>query len=357
MTALLSPAEALDLIGDGIDDTAVGASGGVPYLAIDLDRPTDPGVLDRLTRVLAQTPVVIIGVSRTPSGAAASLERFDVLLCEQTDASAPWVPCREGTGPALDRLVAAIARSPRAAVVLVQLLRVGSTMSEADAVVVESFAYSLLQGGPDHRRWLDSRRGRGPRAHPETAAVATSRAGSTLRVLLDRPDVRNAYGTRMRDELVEALALARTDATITVVEVRGAGPAFCSGGDLDEFGTTPDPITAHFIRTTRNAGIAISRVADRVVVHVHGTCVGAGVELPAFAARVVAHPHTTFRLPEVSMGLVPGAGGTSSIPRRIGRHRTAWLALDGEPIDATTALSWGLVDLVDADMSAGTVPR
>jgi enoyl-CoA hydratase/carnithine racemase len=77
---------------------------------------------------------------------------------------------------------------------------------------------------------------------------------------------------------------------------------------------------------------------------VHGACIGAGVELPAFAGRVVARPDATFRLPEVSMGLVPGAGGTVSIPRRIGRERFAPWALAGETIDATTALSWGLVD-------------
>ncbi|MDQ6696224.1 MAG: enoyl-CoA hydratase/isomerase family protein, partial [Actinomycetota bacterium] len=56
---------------------------------------------------------------------------------------------------------------------------------------------------------------------------------------------------------------------------------------------------------------------------------------------------TTFRLPELAMGLVPGAGGTVSLPRRIGRHRTAWLALTGASIDAPTALDWGLVDTIE----------
>jgi len=77
---------------------------------------------------------------------------------------------------------------------------------------------------------------------------------------------------------------------------------------------------------------------------VHGACVGAGVELPAFAARVLARANVLFQLPEVSMGLVPGAGGTASIARRIGRQRTAWMALSGARIDAETAIDWGLVD-------------
>ncbi len=77
---------------------------------------------------------------------------------------------------------------------------------------------------------------------------------------------------------------------------------------------------------------------------VHGACIGAGIELPAFARRVVAREDTWFQLPELAMGLVPGAGGTVSIPRRIGRQRTAWLALTSQRIDAETAWRWGLVD-------------
>ena len=83
---------------------------------------------------------------------------------------------------------------------------------------------------------------------------------------------------------------------------------------------------------------------DRLTVRVHGSCIGAGVELPAFARRVVAAEGTTFRLPEVGMGLIPGAGGTVSLPRRIGRERTLLLALSGIDLPVGDALRWGLVD-------------
>jgi enoyl-CoA hydratase/carnithine racemase len=101
------------------------------------------------------------------------------------------------------------------------------------------------------------------------------------------------------------------------------------------------------VRSTRNPGRLLARIARRTQARVHGACIGAGAELPAFAARVVSRPDAFFQLPELSMGLVPGAGGTASLPRRIGRHRTAWLALTGERVDAGTALRWGLVDEVD----------
>ncbi|HET7523126.1 MAG TPA: enoyl-CoA hydratase/isomerase family protein, partial [Acidimicrobiales bacterium] len=164
---------------------------------------------------------------------------------------------------------------------------------------------------------------------------------------LDRPARRNAYSARMRDELVAALQLASSDPTITTVELRGEGPSFCSGGDLAEFGTVADPATAHQIRTTRSAGYLAHLVAHRLKPRVHGPCVGAGVELPAFATRVCAAAGATFRLPEVGMGLIPGAGGTVSLPRRIGRHRTAWLAITGCELDTDTAFRWGLVDQID----------
>jgi enoyl-CoA hydratase/carnithine racemase len=149
----------------------------------------------------------------------------------------------------------------------------------------------------------------------------------------------------MRDALVDALVVAIADPSLQV-EISGAGRSFCAGGDLAEFGVVSDPATAHVIRSSANAAPYLLALADRVRVQVHGACVGAGIELAAFARHVQATPDAFFQLPEVSMGLVPGAGGTVSIPRRIGRQRTAWMALTGERVDATTALSWGLIDLI-----------
>jgi enoyl-CoA hydratase/carnithine racemase len=176
--------------------------------------------------------------------------------------------------------------------------------------------------------------------------VLVERTDDELRITLNRPERRNAYGRELRDALVAALELAEWDDSIRRVHLDGAGPSFCSGGDLDEFGTTPDPVTAHLVRTRGGAALPLHRLTDRVEVRLHGACVGAGIELPAYASRVVAASDTRMRLPEVAMGLVPGAGGTVSIPRRIGRWRTFYLSLSGEYLDAATALAWGLVDEV-----------
>jgi enoyl-CoA hydratase/carnithine racemase len=91
----------------------------------------------------------------------------------------------------------------------------------------------------------------------------------------------------------------------------------------------------------------VHAIRDRVTVRLHGACVGAGIEIPAFAGRVIASPGTYFQLPELAMGLIPGAGGTVSITRRAGRHRLLWMALTGTKVAADTALGWGLVDAVE----------
>lgn len=349
MTDRLAPDDVLAAI--GLDDTVLGALAGRPVVVLDLDAPSSPDAIPRLSVALAGAPCVVVGVTSASPVAEATEEGvaglLDVALCASVDAPAPWVACGGELDTVLAALVTSVDSSPAASVALAQLLRLAEHSSTVDAVVAESFVYSLLQSTAHHEAWLSARSDRQRRPRPDRPTVALERSGDVLTVVLDRPEVRNAFGARMRDELVEAFRLVAVDPTIGAVEVRGAGPAFSSGGDLDEFGTAPAPFDAHLVRTTRNAGIALATIAERVTVYVHGTCVGAGVELPAFARRVVADPDTTFLLPEVAMGLVPGAGGTSSIPRRIGRHRSAYLALSAVPINAARALDWGLVDVVE----------
>jgi enoyl-CoA hydratase/carnithine racemase len=223
------------------------------------------------------------------------------------------------------------------------LLRSGGGRSTAEGLVAESATYGLLQSGPEFDRWRSGRAR--PRRPPDPSPrVLVERRGDHLLVTLDRPDVHNALDAAMRDQLDAALRIAVMDPSIDSVHLHGAGPSFCSGGDLDEFGTRSDPPAAHLIRLLRNPGRTIAEVADRTVAHLHGDVAGSGIELAAFAHRVVATRSTRISLPEVRLGLIPGAGGTVSIPRRIGRHRTLLLALAVDRIDAATALEWGLVD-------------
>jgi enoyl-CoA hydratase/carnithine racemase len=162
----------------------------------------------------------------------------------------------------------------------------------------------------------------------------------------------------MREALLDAMVLAESDDTIESVELRGAGQAFCAGGDLEEFGIAKDLVAAYMVRTARAPWRVIDRITSKVTAYAHGACVGAGTEIAAYAGRVVATPDAYFALPEVQMGLVPGAGGSVSVPRRIGRWRAAWLMLTGDRLPAPTALRWGLADDISAiaETAAGNLP-
>ena len=145
----------------------------------------------------------------------------------------------------------------------------------------------------------------------------------------------------MRDELVDALQFTLDDVSVSRVLLEGEGPAFSAGGDLDEFGTATDLAQAHVIRTSRSPALLVHCQRAKVRAHLQGACVGAGIEIPAAGGHVEATGDAWFRLPEIGMGLIPGAGGTVSIPRRIGRHRTLWWALQDLRLDARDGVGVG----------------
>ncbi len=281
---------------------------------------------------LGSLPIVVVAiVDDTGAGAVPVAGHADVIV-HRDDLS-------------LDLLVERITATPIAAAALAVLLRVNEHLPVDEALAAESAVYSTLQAGPEFTAWRASTPQR-PRTAGGPDAVRVERDGSTMSITLDRPARHNAYDATMRDGFVAALQAA-FDPDVSRIVIRGAGPSYCSGGDLDEFGTRPDPATAHLVRLTRSAARLIHHLAEKVEVELHGWCIGAGIELPAFAAHVRAAPSTSIVLPEVRFGLVPGAGGTVSLPRRIGRQRTAWLGLTGATLDASTALAWGLVDACD----------
>jgi enoyl-CoA hydratase/carnithine racemase len=333
---VLTLAEALDRLQTPLGLEDFSPLTGSPLLLVDLASPVaaeraTAGAFEAARATLSSLPCpsVALHPERAHPAADELIDQFDLVL---------------GPDLELEPILASVERSPLAALALVQLLRHAAKLDVEGALVAESLVYSTLQSGPEFARWLSERSPPKAGPPPSGPAVLVERSGAHLALTLNRPAKRNAFSARMRDELAEALELVLGDPSIAEVVLRGAGPAFCSGGDLDEFGTLPDPATAHAIRSTRNAGRLLAACAGRVRAEVHGACIGAGIELCAFSGRVVAARDAFFQLPELSMGLVPGAGGTASLPRRIGRQRTAWLALSGARLDAGTALRWGLVD-------------
>jgi len=324
------------------DEPLLGDLGQVrrPLLVLDVDTLAAPSVQrrDRLMIGVATRPI------DEPRRELAGT--LDVTLVPTETVVGPQFVGSADPHADAEMLRVAAEANPQAALTLAAVLRAG-LLDVPVALDLESFAYSTLLGGAEFARWLKSRGPRQPPPRSSHPPVLVDRAASGLRITLNRPERRNAYGREVRDALVDALRLAVLDDTIGQVVLDGAGPSFSSGGDLDEFGTTPDLVTAHFVRTRAGPCRLLHELSGRLEAHLHGSCVGAGIELPAFAHRVIARPGTTFRLPEVAMGLIPGAGGTVSIPRRIGPWRTLYLALSGRTLDAATALRWQLIDAIE----------
>jgi hypothetical protein len=294
---------------------------------------------------LAAAAPLTIGIDEKgvlPSGYAT---RFDVLLTTAKNAPREWVTVQD-PDRALEEIRQGIACAPHAAQILAQLLRLNENLSFEDSIVAESFAYSMLLGGAEFKTWRAANTSP-PRERNDLPRMKLERENDTLVITLARPERRNAVDARLRDELVEALQLPAMDESIRKIELRGEGPSFSSGGDLAEFGTARDLGLAHHIRTAHSPTRDIHQLRPRVTAFMHGACIGSGIEIPLAATHVVAAPDTSFRLPEVMMGLIPGAGGTVSISRRAGRHRTCFLATTNKELDAETALQWGLVDRID----------
>jgi len=298
-----------------------------------------------ITAAVPSGPVIAVGVD--PDDPESWLERATFTLTEN-ESSDPRLVTVDSVDKTLEEIETRCARSPLAATICDDVLRATAACAELwPGLALESLAYSTLQAGPEFRRWLDER---GPKLVPEetTEAVLCSRSGDTLEISFNRPRRHNAFDNRTRAGLLDALTVARLDPSVRAVHLRGAGPSFCSGGDLAEFGTFVDPAASHVARTRHSPAQAIDELTRRLGrecrAFVHGRVLGSGLEMASFFGTVRAHPDTVFGLPELELGLIPGAGGTVSVTRRIGRWRTAYLVLTGRTITATTALEWGLID-------------
>lgn len=187
------------------------------------------------------------------------------------------------------------------------------------------------------------------------AFVEADREGDVLWLTLNRPDRLNAVHLEMRDELWAMFELIQLDPTIRAVVIRGAGErAFSAGADILEFGTAPSYLAARDARLQRDLWGRMSMLPVPLVAAIHGFAYGAGLEMSMYCDLRVAAEDARFALPEVTLGYIPSAGGTQTVPRHIPRSDALLMATSGDPIDATQAFEAGLVHAVvpRADLEA-----
>lgn len=299
---------------------------------------------DRVMIGVSADPSLLTDVARTISDATA----FNLTEADTEDNRFVQVTSIADTVELCRRRVAC---RPSASAVLLDVLRSFDHHGDVKTgLVTESLAYSTLQAGPEFQEWLSSQKPR--RRHILEDSVRLARHDDRLEIMFDRPDMHNAFSDSLRAGLLAGLEVAIADPTITGVRLRGNGPSFCSGGDLGEFGLFTDPAFSHLARRSHSPATLLeglrTRLGSSLCADVHGAVIGSGLEMAAFCGTVTAHPDSVFGLPELTLGLVPGAGGTVSVTRRVGRWRTAYLVLSGARLDSGTALRWGLIDAVAA---------
>jgi 3-hydroxyacyl-CoA dehydrogenase len=179
--------------------------------------------------------------------------------------------------------------------------------------------------------------------------VDLRRDGDVAVVTVDNPPV-NALKHTVRAGLNDALSRARDDAATRAIVLVSAGRTFIAGADITEFSKPPQPPSLPDVIAL------IENIAKPVIAAVHGTPLGGGLELTLACHFRIAAPGTRLGLPEIKLGLIPGAGGTQRLPRLIGIDKAMAMILAGDPIPAKEALANGLIDeIVEGDLTAAAI--
>ncbi|MGH6663225.1 MAG: enoyl-CoA hydratase/isomerase family protein, partial [Rhodospirillales bacterium] len=179
--------------------------------------------------------------------------------------------------------------------------------------------------------------------------VRYERRGAVAVITLDSPPV-NALGAAVRRGVAEGIGRAITDPRIKAIVLTGAGRCFSGGADIREFGQPPAPPTLRDI-------IDMAEQSPKLTVAaVHGAAYGGGLELPLGCHYRVGAPSAEMTLPEIKLGIIPGAGGTQRLPRLIGAEQALTIILSGDPIGPDEARKLGILDAVaDGDLVAAAV--
>lgn len=186
-----------------------------------------------------------------------------------------------------------------------------------------------------------------PLPHYETVTLSEPQ-DHICQITLNRPEVANAFNTQMARDLVDVFeGFAMEAGQVRVIVLTGAGArAFCAGGDLKERdGMTNEAWTAQHLIYERMAR-AVINCPIPVIAAVNGAAFGGGCELVAASDFAYAVAGAKFALTEVTLGIIPGAGGTQTLPRAIGERRAKELILTGRVFTSEQAAAWGLVNAV-----------
>lgn len=182
---------------------------------------------------------------------------------------------------------------------------------------------------------------------PDGPLVKPRDEGRVRVLTLDRPDARNALSAQLRTDLIKALQDAERDDKVGAIVLTGAGSAFAAGADLGELLARSNEEQEHFLQPPHIYS-TIEGLAKPVVAAINGHALGAGLELATACDVRVCAAEAKLGQPEVTLGLIPGGGGTQRLARLVGQGQAARLVLTGDALTGEDALRLGLVDVVVA---------
>ena len=179
--------------------------------------------------------------------------------------------------------------------------------------------------------------------------VQTRRDAEVAIIVVNNPPV-NALKHEVRAGILDAFTKASEDAGVKAIVLAAAGRTFIAGADITEFGKPPkSPSLIDVIA-------AIDKIEKPAIAAMHGTPLGGGLEITLACHFRLAAPGTRLGLPEIKLGLIPGAGGTQRLPRLVGIGKALDMILSGNPIPAKDALAHGLIDeIIEGDLMAGAI--
>jgi enoyl-CoA hydratase/carnithine racemase len=182
---------------------------------------------------------------------------------------------------------------------------------------------------------------------PSKTELKIEHRGPALVLTLDRADRANALSRELIQALGDAARAAATDDRVRAVVITGAGEkVFCAGADLKERQALTKDQVREVVQLYRTEFGAIDRCPKPVVAALNGLALGGGLELALVCDLRVAAPHVQIGLPETSLAIIPGAGGTQKLPRVVGEARAKEMILLARRLTAQEAFSWGLVNRV-----------
>jgi len=182
--------------------------------------------------------------------------------------------------------------------------------------------------------------------------IALEKRDNLARLTLNRPEVRNAVNGKMIEELGRAVASVDADPDVRVLIVTGAGQAFQSGADIKELSAFYPMRAFDWINGLASVTLALEAMRQPVIAAINGPAYGGGLELALACDMRVAAASARMALPEVRLGIIPGAGGCERLPLLVGKGRAAEMILTGRPVDAEEALRIGLINRAVPDGQA-----